>query len=331
MRSASVRVGTLVGIALAAAALLGAKPARRSPLAVAIPNPILFVTQVPVPGDFTTVASVFGNATGGLEAAPRGGDLWIQLSGRHAQEPDAARGVRAWRARRTAHGIAVREPSVHWSGTKAVFTMVIGAPTAQYVQGTYFWQIYEVTGLGRGRDAGRSRRCRTSPPGFNNVAPLYGTDERILFTSDRPRNGAAHLYPQLDEYEEAPTVTGLWSLDPVDGRPPDAEPLAVGRLLADDRLLRARRLHAVGSPAARPAGRRRRPGRPLRPGESVRHVQLRGRVGRGRAPRTRGPRSFPSRAPRRTDLLAGTNLVGHSPATTSSRGRSTRTAPRRRR
>ena len=33
-------------------------------------------------------------------------------------------------------------------------------------------------------------------------------DDRILFTSDRPRNGDAHLYPQLDEYESTPTVTG---------------------------------------------------------------------------------------------------------------------------
>jgi predicted RNase H-like HicB family nuclease len=44
-----------------------------------------------------------------------------------------------------------------------------------------------------------------------------GADGRILFTSDRPRGGEAHLYPQLDEYEEAPTNTGLWSLDPASG------------------------------------------------------------------------------------------------------------------
>src|SRR5207248_10555834 len=42
-------------------------------------------------------------------------------------------------------------------------------------------------------------------------------DDRFLFTADRPGGGEAHLYPQLDEYEEAPTVTGLWSLDPVSG------------------------------------------------------------------------------------------------------------------
>ena len=124
--------------------------------------------------------------------------------------------------------------------------MVIGAPNAQYVQASYFWQIYEVTGLGVA-DTPVITKVPNQPAGFNNVAPLYGTDERILFTSDRPRNGAAHLYPQLDEYEEAPTVTGLWSLEPGDGRPPDAEPLAERRLLADDRQLRARRSSRAGT------------------------------------------------------------------------------------
>ena len=33
----------------------------------------------------------------------------------------------------------------------------------------------------------------------------------------RPRNGANHLYPQRDEYENAPTVSGLWSLEPTSG------------------------------------------------------------------------------------------------------------------
>ncbi|MDB5906178.1 MAG: hypothetical protein JWP34_292 [Massilia sp.] len=36
-------------------------------------------------------------------------------------------------------------------------------------------------------------------------------------TSDRPRSGLAHLYPQLDEYEATPTVTGIWRLDPASG------------------------------------------------------------------------------------------------------------------
>ena len=55
------------------------------------------------------------------------------------------------------------------------------------------------------------------PANCNNVAPVYASDERIIFASDRMRDGLRHHYPQLDEYEEAPTVTGLWSLDPTNG------------------------------------------------------------------------------------------------------------------
>jgi hypothetical protein len=43
-----------------------------------LPNPILFVTQVPNPADFTTIGSVFGNHRGAMDSAPRGGDLWIR-------------------------------------------------------------------------------------------------------------------------------------------------------------------------------------------------------------------------------------------------------------
>ena len=38
-----------------------------------------------------------------------------------------------------------------------------------------------------------------------------------MFVSDRVRNNQPHLYPQLDEYEEAPTNTGLWNLNPLTG------------------------------------------------------------------------------------------------------------------
>src|SRR5262249_38067563 len=96
------------------------------------------------------------------------------------------------------------------------FSMVVGAPKQQYLWETYVWQIYEITGLGPG-DAPVIHKIANQPAGYNNVSPFYGTDDRILFTSDRPRGGEAHLYPQLDEYEEAPTVTGLWSLDPASG------------------------------------------------------------------------------------------------------------------
>ncbi|HSY49920.1 MAG TPA: hypothetical protein VLC46_13985 [Thermoanaerobaculia bacterium] len=183
--------------------------------AAVLANPILFVTQVPVPADFTTVASVFGNQTSTVAAAPRGGDLWIRYPDGTMKNLTRAAGF-GGNGMQGANAIAVREPSVHWSGTKALFSMVTGAPTRQYVWEDYVWQIYEITGLGE-TDTPVIRKIPNQPAAYNNVSPIYGTDDRILFTSDRPRSGDTYLYPQLDEYEEAPTVTGLWSLDPVTG------------------------------------------------------------------------------------------------------------------
>ncbi|HEX6177872.1 MAG TPA: hypothetical protein VF057_05900, partial [Thermoanaerobaculia bacterium] len=178
-------------------------------------HPILFVTQVPIPGDFTTVASTFGNHLGRIDAAPRGGDLWIRYPDGTLKNLTRVAGFGV-QGMQNANAIAVREPSVHWSGTKALFSMVVGAPPRQYEWGEYYWQIYEITGLGV-NDTPVIRRIANQPASYNNISPFYGTDDRILFTSDRPRNGARHLYPQLDEYEEAPTVTGIWSLDPATG------------------------------------------------------------------------------------------------------------------
>ena len=93
--------------------------------------------------------------------------------------------------------------------------MVVGAPTGAG-QPAPRWQLYEVRGLASGERAAIAK-VAGQPAGYNNVAPLYGSDGQLLFTSDRPRNGGAHLYPQLDEYEATPTVTGIWRLDPASG------------------------------------------------------------------------------------------------------------------
>jgi mono/diheme cytochrome c family protein len=183
--------------------------------AAQLQNPILFVTQVPVPGDFTAVVSTFGNQVPTMEQAPRGGDLWIRYPDGTTKNLTRAAGF-GGTGMQGPSSIAVREPSVHWSGTKALFSMVIGAPAQQYRWEDYFWQIYEVTGLGA-NDTPVIRKIANQPASYNNVSPFYGTDDRILFTSDRPRSGERYLYPQLDEYEEAPTVTGLWSLNEATG------------------------------------------------------------------------------------------------------------------
>ncbi len=180
-----------------------------------IGNPILFVTQVPTlkdGKDTGTRAATFSNHLGEPSRVVRGGDLMIRY-------PDGSLRNLTKEARFGMDGlqggqsIAVREPSVHWSGKKALFSMVVGAPSAQFQTGDYHWQLYEVSGLGKGEPVSIVK-VPGQPAFYNNVSPFYGTDDRILFTSDRPRSGESHLYPQLDEYENMPTVTGIWSLDP---------------------------------------------------------------------------------------------------------------------
>lgn len=309
MRRVFLRARRVVGLAAACGLLVGARPARRAPAAVAIPNPILFVTQVPVPADFTTVASVFGNASGSLASAPRGGDLWILYPDGTLKNLTRLAGY-GQSGSQDGGGIAVREPSVHWSGTKAVFSMVVGAPTAQYQQATYVWQLYEVTGLGEG-DAPAIAKVPNQPAGFDNVAPFYGTDERILFASDRPRDGSAHLYPQLDEYEEAPTVTGLWSLDPATGdlRMLNHSPSGLfspsidsfGRVIFTrwDHLQRDQQADGDGPSA--PFDQPSPYGTFNYADESAGAAKLATRA-----------EVYPEPRAERADLLAGTNLVGHS-------------------
>src|SRR5258707_12969428 len=113
--------------------------------AVAMANPILFVTQVPVPGDFTAVVSTFGNQIPTMEQAPRGGDLWIRFPDGTTRNLTRAAGF-GGAGMQGPSPIAVREPSVHWSGTKALFSMVIGAPKQQYLRQADPRQLSEITG-----------------------------------------------------------------------------------------------------------------------------------------------------------------------------------------
>ena len=116
-------------------------------------------------------------------STPRGGDLYIRYADGTLRNltAEAGYGLTADQA------IAVREPCVHWSGSKALFSMVIGGTTKNDYSPVY-WQIYEVNGLGVGETVHITRLPQQADT--NNVAPIYGTDDRIIFTSDRPRNGA---------------------------------------------------------------------------------------------------------------------------------------------
>lgn len=189
------------------------QPQRASPVPG---NPILFVTQVPIPADIATIGSTFGNHLPSTARVGRGGDLYIRYPDGSLRNLTAEAGYGATGEFQGADSIAVRDPTVHWSGTKALFSMVVGAPTEQGGASTEYWQIYEVTGLGPA-DTATITRIAQQPEDYNNTTPIYSPDGRILFASDRPRSGERHLYPQHDEYKSLPTNTGLWSLDPATG------------------------------------------------------------------------------------------------------------------
>jgi hypothetical protein len=179
-------------------------------LAMDLPNPILFTTQVPVPADYATIASAFANHMAGIQQASRGGDLWIRYPDGSLRNLTHEAGY-GMDGRQGANAIAVRDPSVDFSGTKAVFSMVVGAPVTQYQLGTWYWQLYEISGLGQGQ-AATITRVAGQPSDSNNVEPTYASDGSLIFVGDRPRNGQRHLYPQLDEYESTPSPSGLWKL-----------------------------------------------------------------------------------------------------------------------
>jgi hypothetical protein len=123
----------------------GQVPAVKAPSAALptnLPYPILFVTQLPIAADFTTIGSTFGNHQASLEAAGRGGDLWIRYPNGSLKNLTAAAGYGASGFLSGNGAIAVRDPSVYWDGTKAVFSMVVGAPTQQFQAQTYYWQLY---------------------------------------------------------------------------------------------------------------------------------------------------------------------------------------------
>src|SRR5438045_2156733 len=161
-------------------------------------NSILFVTQDPIPGDFTSIASTFGNQRATPDSCGRGGDLYVRYPDGTTRNLTRAAGYGRWGNQGT-NGIAVRQPCVHWSGQKAVFSMVVGTPRFQFDYSTVsYWQLYEITNFTDPAGVPVITKVSHQPANYNNVSPIYGTDDRIIFASDQPRNGQRILYPQLD-------------------------------------------------------------------------------------------------------------------------------------
>lgn len=214
-----------------------------SSLDAAFPTkPVLFVTQVPMPDEINShtdaqckmsCASPIQNPLGDTASAGRGGALMIyypaalnpatslgsvvNLTAKAGFGVVNASGVSSG-LQAGANAIAVQHPCLDWSGTKAIFSMVVGAPATAADTTTFHWQLYEITNFDKASVAANTgpliTKVPNQPASYNNLHACYGTNGRILFTSDRPRNGQANLYPQRDEYLVLPCNTGLWSLDP---------------------------------------------------------------------------------------------------------------------
>jgi hypothetical protein len=207
-------------VALGSTMPLAATPATLS-------DALLFVTQVPLPMDAqkvklqpNPVTALFANHTTDPARAPRGGDLYLRkadgtlvnLTATATPTPfGTATGFQG------ASAIAVRDPAVSFDAKKALFSMVVGAPSAPG-DGPYYWQIYEVTNLDLVISSGAApaiSKLANQPATSNNIYPSYAANGKVIFVSDFNANGA-HLVPQLDEYVCQPTNTGVWSLDPTD-------------------------------------------------------------------------------------------------------------------
>ena len=196
--------------------------------AITLTNPIIFVTQPPIPRElnssvsnsFLSVVTEFGNQQADTAHAARGGDLWLMITNTGFVNLTRKAG---YGTNGIQHGIGinVRDPAIHWGGKKILFSMVVGAPTNATDPTVFFWQLYELTNL----DAVIANTnlppvilpVANQPTNCNNVSPTYATDGRIIFMSDCPFGNQLHLYPQRDEYKSAPSVTGTYNLDPVTG------------------------------------------------------------------------------------------------------------------
>lgn len=207
--------------------------AQGTPANPPLAHPIVFVAQMPPMRGYPSLNDVFTNHLADPERAPRGSDLYILYPDGTLKNLTAAAGYGCQQAICATPGsptqpgypvvqdpfghlggIAVRDPEPHWSGDKVIFSMVVGSP-ARYQVFDWRWQMFEISNLGVNQTPVISK-VPNQPP-YNNVQPSYLSDGRILFASDRPRGGVAHLYPQHDEYESQPIVSGLYALDAVGG------------------------------------------------------------------------------------------------------------------
>jgi hypothetical protein len=201
------------------------------PLLAGPTNPILYVTQIPIPDEINSRTasqvrmssiSPMQNPLGDTLESGRGGALMLRMPDGSIRNLTLEAGFGTANATgnvsnfQGANSIAVQRPFVNWDGTRAVFSMVVGAPANASDTTTFYWQLYEVTNLAQVVTGAPATIVKVpgQPANYNNLHACYGTDGRIIFSSDRPRGGLTQLYPQRDEYLLHPINTGLWSIDP---------------------------------------------------------------------------------------------------------------------
>ncbi|MEQ9402743.1 MAG: FlgD immunoglobulin-like domain containing protein [Cyclobacteriaceae bacterium] len=195
-------------------------PGHKASQADILSNPVLFTLVVPPlfsNGNFGHQLETFGNHLTGMDAAPRGGDLCLLMPDGTIRflTQEAGFGVGSSEIQ-AENAIAVRQPNVHWDADKALFSMVIGGPTKAFDQSyrENKWQIYEITNLAEVINGMTPQIVHVeNQPEYNNISPIYGSDGQIIFTSDAPLFELAHTYPQFDEYESAPTNSGIFKLN----------------------------------------------------------------------------------------------------------------------
>ena len=163
--------------------------------ALTLTNPVVFVTQPPIPREnngvvsntFLSVVTLFGNQQADTAHAARGGDLWLMTTNTSLVNLTRAAGF-GTNGIQHGVGIDVRDPAIHWLGKKVLFSMVVGAPTNATDARNFYWQLYELNNLDavimNTNTAPVIVKVPNQPTNCNNVTPCYATDGRIIFMSD---------------------------------------------------------------------------------------------------------------------------------------------------
>src|ERR1043165_6964018 len=142
-------------------------------------NPILFVTQPPIPNEvndgtvsnvFVSVVSSLGNHLADTAHAGRGGDLWIRYTDGTLRNLTRAAGYGV-NGPQHGVGIAVRDPHVHWNGARALFRRAAGAPPGPGLPQPFRWQLFEITNFLNPAAVPVVTLVSNQPANYNNTMP----------------------------------------------------------------------------------------------------------------------------------------------------------------